>query len=756
MRSLLSPGGLARLSARHPWRIVSVWVVLLVLAVVAASELGDVLTTESTILSHPDSVKGADLLEQRLRGADPVTETVIVRSQAATVDDVAFQTQVERTATDLLGMTGIVAAADTFYTSGNPGLVSADRHTTLILVTLVGSLDDAEGYVGAYRDTVAAHRSDGFEVYSVGDISVGDEFNRIAESDLQTAEVIGLPIALVILVVVFGALVAAGVPIIVAIVAIVGSLGLAAVIGRGFELSFFVTNMITLIGLAVGIDYALFVVERYREERRRGLAKHDAIALAGDTASKAVLFSGITVMLALAGMLLIPTTIFRSLGTGAILAVVVAVTATLTLIPAMLALLGDTIDWPRRRVNTPAAIARQATHDAETIHGGFWGRVTSTVMAHPVISVTLSLVVLLSASVAYANLETGQSGIESLPASDTKTAYTILAAEFYAGVLSPVEIVVDDSTSDPAIAAGIEALVAAIGANPAFGPATVETNATGDLALVAAPLAGNANASSSYDAITWLREDAVPAAFDTTGAEVYVSGETAFNVDFNAVIDRYTPIVIAFVLVLSFLLLMLAFRSIVVPLKAILMNLLSVSATYGLLVLFFQEGWGSFLGFQQVPTIDAWVPLFLFCVLFGLSMDYHVFLLSRIREHFDATGDNRASVAVGLQSTAKIITGAALIMVAVFAGFAAGKLVTFQQMGFGLAVAVFLDATIVRMVLVPASMSLLGDRNWYFPRWLQWLPDLRVEGSAPKHRPTSPELGVAPDLTPVVARVIGD
>ena len=750
MPSFFSTGGLARASAGHPWRVVGIWVVLLVLAVVATTGLGDVLTTESAILSHPDSVKGADLLEQRLRGEEPVSETVIVRSQRATVDDAAFQAVVEQTASDLLGMTGIVAAADTYYASGNPALVSADQHTTLILVTFVGTLDDAEGHVGAYLDTVTAQRGNGFEVYSAGDISVSDEFNRIAESDLQTAEIIGLPIALIILVVVFAALVAAGIPIVVALVAILGALGLTAIVGRVFELSFFVTNMITLIGLAVGIDYALFVVERYREERRRGSAVREAIGMAGDTASKAVLFSGITVVLALMGMLLIPTTIFRSLGLGAILAVLVAVAATLTLIPATLALLGDKIDWPRRRSYDAAAVAAQAERDAETIHRGFWGRVTGTVMAHPVIAVALALTILLSASVPYIGLETGQSGIESLPASDTKIAYTILQQEFYAGMLSPVEIVIDGPTSDPAIADGIDELVAEIGANAAFGPATVETNGAGDLALVSAPLAGDANALSSYDAITWLRGEAVPAAFDTTAAQVYVSGETASNADFNAVIDTYTPIVIAFVLGLSFLLLMLAFRSLVVPLKAILMNLLSVGATYGLLVLFFQEGWGSFLGFQQVPTIDAWVPLFLFCVLFGLSMDYHVFLLSRIREHFDATGDNRASVAMGLQSTAKIITGAALIMVAVFAGFAAGQLVMFQQMGFGLAVAVLLDATIVRSILVPASMALLGNRNWYFPRWLNWLPDLRVEGSTAQQQPPTTPV-VEPAVVPVNA-----
>jgi putative drug exporter of the RND superfamily len=255
--------------------------------------------------------------------------------------------------------------------------------------------------------------------------------------------------------------------------------------------------------------------------------------------------------------------------------------------------------------------------------------------------------------------------------------------------------------------------------------------------LVSATLTTHANSAAAYDAVERLRSELVPAA--AVPADVMITGDTAFNADFFAQVDTWTPRIFVFVLGLSFLLLMLAFRSIVVPLKAIVMNLLSVGAAYGLLVLVFQKGIGAdLLGFQQTPTIEAWLPLFLFTVLFGLSMDYHVFLLSRIREHYDATGRNAESVAVGLQSTARIITGAALIMVAVFAGFASGRLVFLQQMGFGLAVAVFLDATVVRSVLVPASMALLGDRNWYLPRWLGWLPDLRIDGAPAAHLPRTP------------------
>jgi RND superfamily putative drug exporter len=364
-------------------------------------------------------------------------------------------------------------------------------------------------------------------------------------------------------------------------------------------------------------------------------------------------------------------------------------------------------------------------------------------MRHPVIAVVIALVILVSASLPYFDMKTGQAGVESLPQSDVKTAFEILERDFYVGVISPVEIVIDGNANDPAVAERIDTLVAELRTDAEYGPATVTTNDAGDLTLVSTPLATDANSQVSYDAVANLRESIVPSVFNGTDAEVYVSGVTAFNADFNTLIDDYTPIVFAFVLGLSFLLLMLAFRSLIVPIKAIIMNLLSVGAAYGLLVLVFQKGYGAdFFGFNQVATIESWLPIFLFCVLFGLSMDYHVFLLSRIREHYDGTGRNRESVAVGLHSTAKIITGAALIMVAVFAGFSMGKLSMMQQMGFGLAVAVFLDATIVRSVLVPASMALLGNLNWYLPRWLHWLPDLLVEG-APVHQPVPVEVPIA-------------
>jgi putative drug exporter of the RND superfamily len=326
-----------------------------------------------------------------------------------------------------------------------------------------------------------------------------------------------------------------------------------------------------------------------------------------------------------------------------------------------------------------------------------------------------------------------------------KTAYQLLGRNFPAGLVAPLEVVVDAPRGD-AVQAGIDRLVAALGQDAVFGPPEpIQWNAATDLALLRVPLTVDGSSPAAVAAIERLRDEVAPQAFAGTAAAVLVGGGPAFNVDFNRVVADWTPIVFVFVLGLSFLLLTLAFRSLVVPATAIVMNLLSVGAAYGLTVLVFQKGYGhELLGFQRTPVIETWIPIFLFCVLFGLSMDYHVFLLSRIREHYDRTHRNAESVAVGLQQTAKIITGAALIMVAVFAGFASASLVFIQQLGFGLGVAILLDATIVRSILVPAAMALLGDRNWYLPRWLRWLPDVRIEGPA---TPIAPD----PQASPVPA-----
>src|SRR5918994_146826 len=634
MKSLLSTAGLARASARRPWRTLGAWLAIIVVGVVASGAFSGSLSDEAEFTNKPESVQADELLEERLRGEDPLTETVVITSTSATVDDPAFKQVVEQTTTNLRGMPNAVASASNYYeleAAGDPAaasLVSEDRRTTIMPVTMVGNFDDAAEYGETYVATAERQRGNGFEVYAVGDVSGFEVYGKIAEEDTRKHLKIGLPAAFITLVVVFGALVAAGLPILLGVVSTVLASSLTLLIANVVDISTNATIMITMIGLAVGIDYALFLIERYREERRHGKSKQDAIEIAGATAGKAVFFSGGTVVVALLGMFLLPISIFQSLAIGAILAVLIAVLATQTFVPALLSLLGDKIDWPRRRKYDAATVAAQARYDQETIHAGFWGRMTKGVMTHPVVALVIAVAILLAAALPVLDLETGFAGIESLPESRVKTGFEILDREFYAGAIAPVEIVVDGDVEQTWVQTGVANLTAALGQDSLYGPATVEQNEAGDLTLVSVPMALDPNANGAYAAVDTLRDSTIPAAFGNNADSVYVTGASAGTADFNTLMSDYMPIVFAFVLGLSFLLLMMAFRSLVVPLKAIVMNLLSVGAAYGVLVLVFQKGYGAdTFGFQQAENIAAWLPIFLFCVLFGLSMDYHVFLL---------------------------------------------------------------------------------------------------------------------------------
>jgi RND superfamily putative drug exporter len=490
----------------------------------------------------------------------------------------------------------------------------------------------------------------------------------------------------------------------------------------------------------MGIDYSLFVVSRYREERAAGRDKVDAIVRSGSTATRSVVFSALAVILALGGLFLVPSTLFQSMALGAIVAVFTALLAALTLLPALLGAMGDRVNALR----VPFLHRTGATGRSS----GFWDRVSSGVMRRPVISLIVAGGMLLLMASLYFSIDLGSAGVETLPASmASRQGFEALQDGFPGASIQPVEVTIAGDPASPAVTQGIERLRATLAGDPAFvGPGTTRTSPDGRLTVLSLVVLGEPNGGAAQAAVRILRSEYLPAAFTSTGliagTDVLTTGQTSFVIDYLDTINRATGWVFLFILGLSFALLLVVFRSVVVPLKAILMNLLSVGAAYGLMVAVFQKGWGAdLLGLQRVDFVEAWVPLFLFAVLFGTSMDYHVFLLSRIRERFDQTGDNRESVAFGLRRTGGIITGAALIMVAVFGGFAAGDLVMFQQLGFGLAVAVFLDATIVRCVLVPAAMRLLGNANWWFPRCLNWLPDLRVEAGEPAGRGASTGAG---------------
>jgi putative drug exporter of the RND superfamily len=710
-------GRITRFAARHPWRTLSAWLVLVVIAFAAS---GAMKASSDTATAGTEATTAKNLIEERLREQTPPEEFIIVESATITAEEAAFAGFIDSLVADLEALAEVDSVAS--YRNGGEGLVSDDGHTALVTARLTGDEEEAADTAKPLVAVIeAADGTDGFRVTTVGFGSVEGEITSLLEDTLKQGELIGIAVALVVLIIVFGAVVAAGVPIVVALLSIFVAIGATALVSNAIEMSEFVVFIITMIGLAVGIDYSLFIVQRYREERARGLQKIEAITMAGATASRTVFFSGMAVAIALAGMLIVPDPVFRSFAVGAILVVAVTVLAALTLLPAVLSLLGDRINW----LSLPFIGKRGELKGS----GGLWGLTTRAVTAQPVLSVVVSGGMLIALALPVFNINLGTVGISTLPDdSESRHAFDVLNQQFSDGVLT-ADIAIDSpNVNTPEVQGSMDQLIASLNGDEFFGASTIEKNESGDLALVTVAMPGDFSSPESKSALERLRGEYIPAAFDGDTAEVVVGGPTAENVDSVQVQKDYLPFVFAFVLGLSFLLLLVAFRSIVVPLKAVIMNLLSVGAAYGILVLVFQEGVGTkLLGFQESPVIESWLPLFLFAILFGLSMDYHVFLLSRIKERYDETGDNRSAVAYGLRQTASIITGAALIMVAVFAGMASGDLVIFQQVGFGLAVAILIDATIIRMVLVPASMELLGDWNWYFPRWLAWVPDVQVD-----------------------------
>ncbi len=713
---------LARACSAHPWRTIGLWLAAVIAAIAAlAFALGD-LTTEGHPTNNPDSQKAIAALAGAFppRPGSEVSDIVVVRSSRYKVDDPAFRAFVRRLVR--LGReSGAVANARAFYTSRDPALVSEDRHATALPI-LIPDTDLAGDVTDLVNRADAAPR---FDVTVTGDQTVDNDFNELSQSDLENGELrFGLPAALVVLVLVFGAVVAGLVPLLMAILSIIVALGLVALFSQAFHLSVFIINMLTGMGLALGIDYSLFVVSRYREERGRRLGRHDAIAGAGATASRAVLFSGSAFVVAMLGMLIVPNNIMRSLALGAILVGIVSVVAALTLLPALLGLLGDRVNALR------VPIAGRSALDAANPEGRFWSAIVRRVIRRPGVSLVVAAGVLIAAAVPLFGLHIGASGVSTLPDSfASKRGFLALERDFPGLTTDPARVVVADGYDAPAARHALERLRDRLSSDPRFGHASIHRSPDGSVGELQVPVQGDSAGTRAVAAVRDLRSDTIPQVFRGTNATVYVGGDTAENIDYFDSVSKPAPIVLAFVLGLTFVLLTIVFRSIAVAATALVLNLLSVGAAYGLLVLVFLRGVGTgIFGFTQADTIEAWVPLFLFSVLFGLSMDYQVFLLSRIKERYDETGESRAAVSWGISSTARIITGAALIIVAVFLGFAMGDLLQFQQMGFGVAAALLIDATIIRSVILPSIMALLGRWNWYLPRWLEWLPRIEIEG----------------------------
>jgi len=714
---------LARACSLRPWRTIGAWLVAVVAAGAALALLLGELTTEGHPTNNPDSQRATNAVAGAFppRPGSNVTDIIIVRSERYTVDSEPFQTFVRQLAAQGQDA-GAVANTLTFYDTRNPALVSQDRHATALLIDIPDS-DLAADEIDVVE---RADAQPAFEAAITGDQTVDNDFNELSQRDLENGELrFGIPAALVILVLVFGAVVAGLVPLLMAILSIVVALGFVALFSQAFDLSVFIINMLTGMGLALGIDYSLFVVSRYREERGRGLEKADAIASSGATASRAVLFSGTAFVLAMMGMLIVPNNIMRSLALGAILVGIVSVVAALTLLPALLGLLGDRVNALR------VPFVGRASLEAAGAEGRFWHAIVVRVMRRPGLSLTLAAGVLVAAAIPLFGLHIGTSGVSTLPDNfASKQGFLALERDFPRLTTDPVEVVVADGYTRPDVRASLERLRARLASDPRFGKGEVRRSPDGTVGVLDVPIKGDSAGTEAVAAVRELRSETIPEAFRDKEATVYVGGDTAENIDyFNSVSDP-APIVLAFVLGLTLVLLTIVFRSVIVAATALLLNLLSVGAAYGLLVLVFIHGYGADLfGFTQSDTIEAWVPLFLFSVLFGLSMDYQVFLLSRIKERHDLIGDTNQAVSWGVSSTARIITGAALIIVAVFLGFAMGDLLQFQQMGFGVAVALLVDATIIRSVILPSIMALLGRWNWYLPGWLGWLPRVEVEGA---------------------------
>ena len=643
---------LARSASRHPWRALGAWLAAIVVALgLSAAFLPGNLTTNGHSTNNPESAQAEKLFNSRFPpDKNGVDELVIVRSPGLRVQSAEFRAHVQQLV-QRFKSTGVV------YRSRLLG-VSNDGHAVLIGIQRQRDVDKLLTVVKQQNGV------GGYEVVMTGGGTLDHDFNDLSQHDLKSGELsVGLPAALVVLLLVFGSVVAGVIPLVMAMIAIVVALGLCALVAEAFTLSVFVVNMLTGMGLALGIDYSLFVVSRYREERDGGHEKLDAIGISGATASRAVLFSGTIFVIALTGMLLVPSNVMKSLAVGAITVGIVSVLAALTLLPALLGLLGD-------RVNA----LRLPFVGRGTGEGRFWGGVVRRVMRHPVVSLVAFTALLVALAIPAFGLNLGASGVSTLPDRlESKQGFLALERYFPRASASPALIAVEGNTGSPSVNAGIVKLRAALAADPAFGRSDVRFAHGGGLAAIGVEVAGDKTGPQALAAIRHLRSTTIPQAFAGADVRVLVGGDTADNVDFIDAMSAWLPIVFVFVLGLSFIILTIVFRSIVIAAVSIALNLLSVGAAYGLVMLVFRHGIGSgLLGFQRVNAIEAWVPLFLFSVLFGLSMDYQVFLLSRIKERYDQSGSTVEAVTHGVASTARLITGAALIIVAVFSGFAKG------------------------------------------------------------------------------------
>jgi uncharacterized membrane protein YdfJ with MMPL/SSD domain len=662
--------------------------------------------------------------------ADEMGEIVLIQSKTLNASDPAFRAVITDV-TKTLDAFPQVTKLDSPLEAGHADLVSKDGRSVMVTFSPKGDYDQALTYIATIETAVdkAEKRHPGFSVEELGSVTTERDVSAAFNSMLAKAGMIAIPLTLVILLLVFGSVVAAAVPLLLAITAVFTTTALIAIPSQFIPVDESIAEVILLIGLAVGIDYSLFYLRREREERAAGRSEGAALEAAAATSGRAVLISGVTVLIAMGGMFFSGDKTFMSFSIGTMMVVAVAMIGSLTVLPALLSKLGDRVEKGR-----VPFVHRLRRKDGDS---RVWGAILTRVLRRPVVSVVAATAILLALAAPALTLNTATTSIDDISIPEIVPVKHLEAA--FPGGNEPAQVAIQakDVTSEPVKQAIADLERKALASGQMSNPIEVEVSADKTVAVVDIPLAGNGTDDASLAALSTLRDELVPLTVGSVeGVEYAVGGMTAADQDWSAGMKRSVPIVFGFVLLFAFLLMLLSFRSIVVAAKAIVLNLLSVAAAYGVLVAVFQWGWGeNLLDFEANGGITPWLPMFLFVILFGLSMDYHVFIISRIREAYDRGLSNEQAVLHGIKTTAGVVTSAAVVMVGTFSVFALLPLIDMKEMGIGLAAAVLIDATLVRAVLLPATMKLLGERNWYLPKWLEWLPKLEHSEPAPEAPP---------------------
>src|SRR5215204_5728234 len=734
---------MARWSSTHRKRAFWGWLAFVIVAFAVGNAIGPNLISDIDNFNGESHDAEAALDRAGLR---PQSEVVFIQSDELTIKDARFKAAV---ADVVRSLPKVPYVEDVKSPLQGESAVSQDGHAALVDFNVAGDSVEAKDRIDPVLAAVAAaqKRHPDLAVEQFGDASANKAVDETIADDLTSAGMLSLPITLILLTITFGTLVAAGVPLWIGLSAVIATLGLVNLPSQILPIDSNLPAVILLIGLAVGVDYSLFYLKREREERAAGRSETGALEAAAATSGRAVLISGATVMVAMAGMFISGDRTFISFAMGTILVVAVAVFASLTVLPAMLSWLGDRVEKGR----VPILGRRRGVGESR-----FWSSLTGAVMRRPVLSLLVAGGALVALAIPALGLKSVTSGVDEMP-SDIPVIQTYNKVKKVfpeEGVTATVVMEVPDVQA-AAPTQAIADLTDRVQRNPQLFKPGTELIESKDrtVAQINIPTIGSGTDQASLDALNKLRDDIVPATVGgVEGATVNVTGDAASSEDFRTNLEKRLPLIFAFVFGLAFLLMMVTFRSIVIPIKAILLNLLSVGAAYGILVLVFQNGNGeSILGFTSNGGVTNWLPLFLFVVLFGLSMDYHVFILTRVRELYDRGMTTDEAVRQGIATTAGTVTSAAAVMVAVFLVFVTLTFVDFKEMGLGLAAAVLIDATVIRGVMLPAAMKLLGDWNWYLPSWLEWLPQIGGEGNPPTPPTEPPVPPVAEEPEPVPA-----